>query len=158
MLLLFACRQPAPIFKLKGQRYVSLDHLQWALYVLPDEGCAKWGMSIDDVLPDSLDDHDIYVTRFTAQLCDIDAFFRLIETMEEQTLLERRQRVDVFDVINAHAPGEKLPQVSRRLALVEVSLPRPSGPGIPVASTFFPLPERMRSRGQASDATTPSAS
>jgi hypothetical protein len=77
-----------------------MDHLQRFTQLLPDEGRAQDRMSRDDLLPCSLKGISRECpSQGATYLSYIDARLRCRERMEEQSLLQGRERIDILYLI-----------------------------------------------------------
>src|SRR3982750_1236994 len=77
---------------------MSPDNLQWFVQVLPGESSAQNRMMVHDSLPCSLERRHIQVLQYTSHLRDVEASFRIVETVKKHSLLRWREWVGIFNI------------------------------------------------------------
>ncbi len=105
---LWHTRARLPVLHLEGQGQGLANHLERALQLtLPNKAAAQNVMGIDACLPGATEALDIQPFHVQTHLVDVvTALF--IQGMKEHALLHRRQRVDIFDLLQFHRQLLKL--------------------------------------------------
>src|SRR3981081_1205711 len=95
-------RTLAPGVLLKRKRSPAHDNLERDLQVLPHKRRTQHRMALNHDLPRSLERINIKPPSNTAaQRLVIDRRLRLVETVEQDSLLKRRQRINVRNLLGA---------------------------------------------------------
>ena len=92
------------------QAQLTMDHLQWRIEAVaaPDETGAQHFVAIHHALPGLLETRDVEAVDVEQHLVDVGTGVSLVQAVEQNALLHRRQRVNVLDLLRGDRQAVQL--------------------------------------------------